>query len=470
MSTDRPLFGRQAPAAEMAVSLRHSVALRMLVVRLMARDKPHLSPQRPMPRRRLLLRRRARKTDTPNPRQPLKGADGASAATADNVTPGAAVESSTFTAGLDTPAAGPDQVIPVEMPSGGSFDSDTTGATIACGFTNGLDGWTIEESGGSDTGQGGVVADNGSALLTEGDSFVVSLERTFEVPEEPNSYSFTYSDLSFDTTDTDFINDAFEAALIDADGNSLVHTIAPEHDVFFNKTDGEPIALGPGATIDGQTVTLDVSHLFPGTSATVVFRLVNNDRDVDTSVRIVGVQCPSSGVNNPPVAHDDQYATDEDTTVTTGNVLANDTDVDGDALTIVAFDATSAAGGTVVDNTDGTFDYTPPQDFNGSDTFSHTIDDGRGATAEATVTMTVNSVNDAPTAVVDAYVTEEDTARHVDPPGVLSNDTDVDVDSLTALLEVGPSNGALTLSDTGSFTYTPKRRLPRHGWLHLRGM
>jgi VCBS repeat-containing protein len=71
--------------------------------------------------------------------------------------------------------------------------------------------------------------------------------------------------------------------------------------------------------------------------------------------------------------------------------------------------------------------------------------------------VTVNPVNDTPVAVDDpGYTTDEDTALNVAAPGVLGNDTDVDEDSLTAVLETGPSNGSLTLNADGSFDYMPE--------------
>ena len=65
-------------------------------------------------------------------------------------------------------------------------------------------------------------------------------------------------------------------------------------------------------------------------------------------------------VNDEPVAGDDSASTTVDTPVTTVNVLLNDTDVDGDALSIASADTTSVQGGSVVNNGDGTFTYTPP--------------------------------------------------------------------------------------------------------------
>ena len=55
--------------------------------------------------------------------------------------------------------------------------------------------------------------------------------------------------------------------------------------------------------------------------------------------------------------------------------------------------------------------YTPNANFNGTDTFTYEVSDGNGGTAQATVTITVNAVNDAPVAVDDTYTTNEDTAR-----------------------------------------------------------
>ena len=76
--------------------------------------------------------------------------------------------------------------------------------------------------------------------------------------------------------------------------------------------------------------------------------------------------------------------------------------------------------------------------------------------ASASVTITVGAVNDAPVAVDDGpFATAEDTMLTVALPGILGNDTDVEGDALTAAVQGGPSNGALTLNADGSFTYDP---------------
>jgi hypothetical protein len=92
-----------------------------------------------------------------------------------------------------------------------------------------------------------------------------------------------------------------------------------------------------------------------------------------------------------PVASDDPYRTTEDTqlVVVAPGVLGNDTDVDRDQLTVIAFDATSVEGGAVVAAADGSFTYDPPADFSGTDTFGYTVSDGAFADT-ATVTITIS--------------------------------------------------------------------------------
>ena len=105
------------------------------------------------------------------------------------------------------------------------------------------------------------------------------------------------------------------------------------------------------------------------------------------------------GPNTAPVAADDDYSTNEDTELT-GSVLSNDSDVDGTPLTAVK--VSDPAHGTLTLNSDGTFTYTPAADYNGIDSFTYKANDGIDNSNVATVTITVNAVNDAPTIAVAA--------------------------------------------------------------------
>ncbi|MCV7043841.1 tandem-95 repeat protein, partial [Mycobacterium frederiksbergense] len=94
----------------------------------------------------------------------------------------------------------------------------------------------------------------------------------------------------------------------------------------------------------------------------------------------------------------------------------------------------------------------PDADYNGPDSFTYTASDGTATSSIATVSITVNAVNDTPVTVDDSFSTDEDTQL---TGNVLTNDSDVDGDPLTATLVTGPANGTLTLNADGSFTYTP---------------
>ncbi len=91
------------------------------------------------------------------------------------------------------------------------------------------------------------------------------------------------------------------------------------------------------------------------------------------------------------VAVDDSDDTTVNTILTTANVLANDTDTDGDTLTVSAADTTSANGEAVINNNDGTFTYTPAIDFVGTDTFKYTVTDSNGCNDEANFTVSVKA-------------------------------------------------------------------------------
>jgi RHS repeat-associated protein len=173
-------------------------------------------------------------------------------------------------------------------------DFETINVTVGeCPFPD-LDNWTVTESGGTTGNAGAVTTEDCETVLTEGDSFVVSMATSFEVPADATTISFTYSDLNFDTTDDDFINDAFEAALVDSEGNSLVNTYTDDRDAFFNISEDVGAATGSGVTIDGTTVTVDTSGILAGETATLIFRLANNDSDTATSVRIAGFDLPGT--------------------------------------------------------------------------------------------------------------------------------------------------------------------------------
>ena len=161
-------------------------------------------------------------------------------------------------------------------------------------------------------------------------------------------------------------------------------------------------------------------------------------------------------VNDAPVAQPDMFLVDENGVldVPAPGVLANDTDVDSNTLTIANV-IDGPLHGTLTWLPDGSFIYTPDADFNGTDTFRYQATDGMDNSAPVLVTLIVAAMNDLPVINPDAYSTNEDTPLAVSAPGVLANDYDVDGDTLSATLVNGPANGSVVLDSDGSFVYSP---------------
>jgi len=178
-----------------------------------------------------------------------------------------------------------------------------------------------------------------------------------------------------------------------------------------------------------------------------------NDGSADSNV--VTVSLTINPVNDAPVAVEDAYTVDEDGRLLVPNpgVLGNDSDVDGDRLTL--FMARDVAHGVLGLNAAGGFEYAPFWNYHGSDSFSYWTNDGSVDSNVVTVNLLINAVNDAPVAVNEAYTLDEDQTLDVLAAGVLRNDSDVDGDSLSAVLVSDVAHGALTLNADGSFTYVP---------------
>jgi parallel beta-helix repeat protein len=139
--------------------------------------------------------------------------------------------------------------------------------------------------------------------------------------------------------------------------------------------------------------------------------------------------------DQPPSAGDDAATTNEDVAVTIA-VLANDSDPDGDPLTVSEVSAPSRGSATI--NANDTITYVPAPNANGSDSFTYTVSDGRGLTDTATVAVTVTPVNDAPTAEDVRASLDEDTTRSITLAA-----TDPDGDPLTFRVSSLPVHGGL---------------------------
>ncbi len=250
-----------------------------------------------------------------------------------------------------------------------------------------------------------------------------------------------------------------DSASTDEDTVVSVDVLANDTDVDLSDTHTvDAISILDGGSGAGGAVSIvgnqihwdpdgDYEHLAVGASTQVVIAYDLSDNNGGTSSAELTLTV--NGANDAPVANDDgPVSVDEDSFIDI-NVLANDTDVDvGDTLTPTTF---SALHGSVVLNNDHSLRYTPNPDYNGPDTLTYTISDGNGGTDTATVDITVDPVNDAPTTTPGTVAVQED-----DNGGIITIDlsayaSDIDVgDTLSfSNILIARDATAIAFSDLG---------------------
>ena len=272
--------------------------------------------------------------------------------------------------------------------------------------------------------------------------------------------------------------DSFSYTIGDGNGGTAIATVTV---TVTNVNDG-PVAVNDAVTtaedtaatvavlandtdLDGDTVVVgSVTTPAHGTAAanpdgTITYTPAANYHGADSFGYTVGdghggtasatVTVTVTGVNDGPVAVNDAATTAEDTAVSV-TVLANDTDLDGDTVSVSSM--TAPGHGNAVINPDGTITYTPAANYHGADSFGYTVGDRNGGTATATVIVTVTPTNDGPVAVDDEETTAEDTAATI---AVLANDSDLDGDTLSVSAVTAPAHGTAVINPNGTITYTP---------------
>jgi len=154
-------------------------------------------------------------------------------------------------------------------------------------------------------------------------------------------------------------------------------------------------------------------------------------------------------VNKPPIAEPLSVTTNEDTPVL---IILNSSDQDNDPLTysIITEPKNGRLSGTVPN-----LNYRPERDFNGQDSFTYKVSDGKVDSAAATVSITVTPGNDPPVANDDTAAAQEDTP--IVMIDVLKNDTDLDDDRLVIIKASQGRNGSVTINTDNTLTYAPNR-------------
>ncbi|MBY8978061.1 tandem-95 repeat protein [Rhodobacteraceae bacterium NNCM2] len=213
----------------------------------------------------------------------------------------------------------------------------------------------------------------------------------------------------------------------------------------------EPLVIGANQWSSTNGTSNILEHSFEGEIHDVAIY----DQKLDaTEIALIAEGGGSTGGSDPvpntaPVANDDQTSVKSGQSVR-ANILDNDTDPDGDAISVASVG--NAAHGTVKLNTDGTVTYTADDDFSGTDRFSYTIVDARGKTDTGEVEVTVSATNANPVAKDDSFTTTSGGSIILE---LLANDTDADGDTLSILSLEDPENGTLTDLGDGRVRYTP---------------
>ncbi|MDR0777340.1 MAG: tandem-95 repeat protein, partial [Azonexus sp.] len=221
---------------------------------------------------------------------------------------------------------------------------------------------------------------------------------------------------------------------IDGDPLTVQWVTQPEHGTLTDNGDGT------------WTYTADADY----TGADTITWRVSDGQAESANTCTLTLTVTLDAVNTAPAANDASVSLDEDSELLI-DLIAWASDADGDALQTVII--TQPEHGTLVQQHDGCWLYTPEPDFFGPDSFTYRVNDGQADSNIATVTLTVHPVNDAPVAADMALALDEDEELHID---LLANATDVDGDTLTAQIVTGPMHGTLTENADGSFTYTPE--------------
>lgn len=383
---------------------------------------------------------------------------------------------------LDTLVFGVSAAVPVS-----NIDFGQTSVSVALNFNAVNDTFNVDEDSqnfslnplANDTATGGTSGLTITAISTGSNGGVATITgngKTISYTPAANfngAETFTYTIVNGAAVDTDQATITVQVQPVNDNPTAVNDTASVQEDSSNNVIDvlaNDSIAPDVGETLrvtavtqsangtvsigpNGATVRFTPTANFVGVAT---FTYTVSDGNGGTAIGTVSVTVNET--NDNPVATNDSFTVAEDTVTDTFlNVLSNDntgTDV-GETLTVTTFGSPSG-GGTVTLATNGTgLNYRPAANFQGVETFTYSISDGRGGTATATVSVTVTNSNDPPTATNDTL-----TAFRNSPAtfNVLANDSSAPdpTETLTIVTVTQPAHGTVSITENGArVLYTP---------------
>ncbi len=265
---------------------------------------------------------------------------------------------------------------------------------------------------------------------TTSQNFTITVNNVNDAPVISNISQSTPQNVALTITLASFAGDEDN----NLDVSTLIVVSQPLNgSVAINSTSGE-VTYTPNSGFSGNdSFTLQISDTDGATSNTGQISIQVSDE--------------------APNAVNDSYTIDEDTP-TVFEVLSNDTDPQNNINIASVTIITQPTHGTLTVNASGTVLYTPNSNYFGSDSFVYEVRDADNYSDQASVSITITAVNDAPNLATDSYTTNEDTPINMD---VLSNDTDVENDVAPASIQIvtATANGTLTINADYTLRYVP---------------
>ncbi|MEW5987857.1 MAG: cadherin-like domain-containing protein, partial [Chloroflexota bacterium] len=319
-----------------------------------------------------------------------------------------------------------------------------------------------DPDGNLDPGSASATSSPGNGTLTNngGGSFTYTPDPNFN-----GSVSFTYRVCDMDdacdeatvniqvtsVNDRPVAND--DSFSLNEDTQATISVTDNDSDIDGNLDPNSVTASDPpnGTLVDngGGSFTYTPNENFNG-SDSFSYQVCDTENACDDAMVSIEVR-PK---NDPPMANDDQSNLNEDTP-TSINVTGNDSDPDGDLNPASAVAISGPSHGSLSDNDgNGSFTYTPYENYNGSDSFDYRVCDMAGECDTASVSLTINPVNDPPVASGDNATTPKNTEVTI---AVLANDSDPDGDSLDVTEVTDPPHGQARVNGDETVTYNPNQ-------------